>query len=179
MLGALLGQLGTRIFGGLSVVLLLGCGALWLRGNHYESEWRGEQQTVAELKAAAVAAEREQKRVNDENQQRQLELARRADNAEDTLDRLRTAADRFADANSVRRVCGGRTRQPGTTPEDRPAPDRDGPGTDAVLLTRPEYDEFVSNTLRLERVRQWGQSLIDEGLAIPPRIEFGAEPITE
>ncbi|CDO34765.1 hypothetical protein [Novosphingobium sp. KN65.2] len=45
-------------------------------------------------------------------------------------------------------------------------------GCGVVVLTRPEYEEAVANSIRLERVRQWGQSLITEGLAVPVA-EFG------
>lgn len=102
-----------------------------------------------------------------------LAVARSADNEPATIERLRSAADRFADARRLRpqalcRPAGG-ANAPG---QDDPAPNRDGPGVDAVVLTRPEYDDFVSNSLRLERVRQWGDALINQGLAAP-EVEFG------
>lgn len=50
----------------------------------------------------------------------------------------------------------------------------DGPRY-AVVLTKPEYEAFVANTLRLERVRRWGDGLIMEKLALP-EAEFGRLP---
>lgn len=117
----------------------------------------------AEAERLAVAAKAK-------TEARYAELAKDADNAK--LETLRAASDRFA--ISRRRFV--RPEQPATAvsttgataapAESDPAPDRDGPGAETVLLTRPEYDQFVSNTLRLEAVRRWGETLVAEGLAV-------------
>lgn len=99
------------------------------------------------------------------------ELARKADHAE--IPDLRAAADRFAATRRVRAeaTCGASSGPAATAPAG-PAPDRDRAGADAVVLTRPEYDDLVSNSIRLERVRQWGETLIAAELAVP-EVEFG------
>lgn len=99
------------------------------------------------------------------------ELARKADHAE--IPDLRAAAAAFADSRRVRTAvaCGASSGPAAPTPAG-PAPDRDGPGSDGVVLTRPEYDDLVSNSIRLERVRRWGETLITDELAVP-EVEFG------
>lgn len=161
-------------------VLLLALALAWLRGDAWEAaagRWKNahaaqESAMVASQQAAkakAVAA-----RLAAENQS--AALARRADHADETIAQLRSAADRFAAARRLRTPpAGGAPGGPRAAGEGDPAPDRDGPGADAVVLTRPEYDDFVASALRLERVRRWGQSLIAEGLALP-EAEFGHEP---
>ncbi len=124
-----------------------------------------------EALAKAVAA-----RNAAENQS--AELARKADQDDKTIDDLRAGAARFAAARAYRlrpEAAGGPASGAAAPAESGPAPDRDGPGADAVVLTRPEYDELVSNSLRLERVRQWGESLITRGLAVP-EVDFVPVP---
>lgn len=169
--------LAAKIYGGLAVVLILACAGLWMRGNYYAADrdaWKSAASaqksavaaTQAAAKAKAIAAS-----IATEN--RYAELARRADNAEATVADLRTAADRFAAARGLcSSISGDASGRAGGSSENGPSPYRDGPGADAVVLTRPEFDDFVSNSLRLERVRQWGQSLILDGLAIP-EADFG------
>lgn len=166
--------LTSKIFGALSLALLLACAALWWRGNHYEHKLDAARQTIAEMTAAQKVADAEQKRVNDESQRRQAELARKADNAENEagelrkeLEGLRAAADRFRASRSVRALCGSAPSQASAPAEDHPAGDHDRPGADLVVLTKPEYEQAVANSMRLWRVQQYGQSLITEGPAIP------------
>lgn len=150
------------------------------RGKQHAIEQRDDARaTIAEMTAAQKVAAERQRQVNNENEARQADLARRADNAEleagelrRKIDGLRFAADRFAASRRVLSLCGSPSSSPGSASQGDPAGDRNGPGADAVLLTKPEYDEFVANTLRLERVRQWADSLVTEGLAIPVA-EFG------
>lgn len=152
------------------------CMILWLRGNAWENaagRWKDAHHaqekalvaTAAAAKAKAIAA-----RIATEN--KTAELARRADNAEAQVDDLRAAADRFGTSRMRSSLCGPARSRSAPASEGSPAPDRDGPGADALVLTRSEYDELVSNSIRLERVRQWGQSLVTEGLAVP-EVEFG------
>lgn len=178
--------LTSKIFGGVSLVLLIVCGVLLARGNHYrakadswESAAKAQQQAVIAVAAAAQAKAIAQK-ITTENTT--ADLARRADHAEDQLDALRASADRFAAARRPHGVlCGAaaaRSASGGPAPasEGDPAPDRDRPGADAVVLTRDEWDQLVANSLRLERVRQWGSTLIREKLALP-EVEFGREEV--
>lgn len=176
IIGSLLFLVGTS--SGAAIIQTIRIdGFLWIDG--LADKLADRDKTIAEMIAAQATAKAEQERVNDENEQRQAELARRADNAEleagelrRKVDGLRAASDRFANARGMRGLCEGAPGRSGAPAQGDPADDRDGPGADLVVLTRPEYEEAVANSIRLERVRQWGQSLITEGLAIPVA-EFG------
>lgn len=157
-------------------VIALALACAWLRGNHYQHDRDAWKSAFTTQKSAYVAAEAAASakaiaaKIRTENQS--AELARKADHAETIVDDLRAAADRLA----TRRVrpaatCGAPSGAASPAPAG-PSPDRDGLGADAVVLTRPEYDELVSNSLRLERVRRWGESLIAAKLAVP-EMEFG------
>lgn len=147
-------------------------GFLWFEG--FKPALAAREKTITALKDASAAAGKkaEAQRITTEN--RYAQAARRADNAENQNANLRDAADRFAAARSLRGVSAGASCGPAAPAPGDPAGDRDGPGDDAVVLTRPEYDQFVANTLRLEDVRQWGEALITDSLALPAA-EFGEE----
>lgn len=161
-------------------VLALALAFAWVRGNHYRADrdhWKAAftaQRAAYEAAEQAAASKAIAARAAAENQS--AELARKADHAETIVADLRAGADRFAAAHRMRPAPACSASSGAATPApDGPAPDRDGPGSDAVVLTRPEYDQFVANSIRLEQVRQWGESLIQAGSAIP-EIEFGKEP---
>jgi len=162
------------------VALAIACLSLWLWGrarhaaaDRWEAKALAERDnhraTKANVRAAqeAAAVASRKARLATEAQFRQL--AERADHAEQDLAAARAAADRFADARRVQvgagGAAGGTPGNPGASGQDRPPEDRDGPGADAVVLTRSEFDQLAGNTLRLEQVRRWGQSLIDAGMA--------------
>lgn len=172
--------LTAKIFGGASILLLIALAltfswgkAGWRTADSYKLAHRLQKEAYVSAQAAARDKALAQ-HIRTEN--RYAAMARKADNAESKLDSaLLDAAARFAAARGVRaeapRCAPGGSAAPG---QGDPAPDRDGPGADAVVLTKPEYDAFVANTLRLERVRRWGDGLIMEKLALP-EAEFGAE----
>lgn len=162
-------------------ILLFAVAALWLRGNHYRNardQWRntanGQVEAVRNASAAA-AVQAEAARL--ETERRSAAHARKADHEETpAIDDLRNAADRFAAANRLRpqtnRSVPGSATAPAT---NSPATNSDRPGDnplegrtdgEAVLVPRQRYDEFVDNTLRLKRVRNWGEGLITDGLAV-------------
>lgn len=172
--------LTAKIFGGASVLLLIALAltyswgsAGWRTADAYKTAHRLQKEAYISAQAAARDKAIAQT-IRTEN--RYAELARKAEHAESQLDTaLRDAAARFAAARRVRPEDAGRAPGGSAAPaQGDHAPDRDGPGADAVVLTRPEYDQFVSNSLRLERVRRWAETLIAEKLAIP-EAEFGAE----
>lgn len=165
------------IAGGLIGLLVIALIAAWLRGNHYRDN-RNEWRDVAQLQRKAVtaaekaaAARAEAARIETEN--RYAEQARKADREEPApVADQRAAADRYADAHAGVRapVHCGPSGGPATTTANGAAPDRDGPSADAlagyVTIPRAKYDQFRDNTLRLERVRIWGDGLIADGLAV-------------
>jgi len=172
------------IAGSVIVALIIALTLAWLRGNHYRDnrdEWRNVAQlqrnafTAAEKAAVARA---EAFRIEIEN--RYATLARKADREEPApVADQRAAADRYGDAHAGVRapVHCGPSGGPAATAANGAAPDRDGPGADAlagyVTIPRVKYDQFRDNTLRLERVRIWGAGLIANGLAIMVSEEGG------
>lgn len=172
--------LTAKIFGGASVLLLIALAltyswgsAGWRTADAYKTAHRLQKEAYVSAQAAARDKALAQT-IRTEN--RYAELARKADHAENQLDTLRDAAARFAASRIVRTEAAGRAPGgPAAPAQTDPSPDRDGPGADAVVLTRPEYDQFVRNSLRLERVRRWGEALTAEKLAIP-EADFGKAP---
>lgn len=157
--------LTAKIFGGSTVLLAIALAltfawgkAGWRSADSYELAFKTQKTAMEAAQSAALA------RAQAANIRAEIEtadLARKADYAENEVVDLRAAADRFRDARSLwaqapRCAPGG----PASAAPAGPAPDRDGPGDDAVVLTKPEYEQFVSNSVRLEKVRLWGESLI-------------------
>ena len=170
----------AKVLGGLSLGLALALAftvvwgrAGWRTAESYQLAHRLQKEAYQSAQAAARNKALAQ-RIRTEN--RYAELSRQADYAENQVADLRAAADRFGRLRA-QAARGAPGRSLATAP-GYPAQDRDRPGENAlaepgVLLTKPEYDELVANTLRLERVRRWGETLIQDGLALP-EVEFGA-----
>lgn len=165
---------------GLGLIVAMALGLLWLRGDHYQRDrdaWRSAykaQQQATIAVAAEARAKAEAQRIATEN--RDAQLARKADHETQDIRNLRGAADRFAADRRLRpQEAGPAPGGPGAPAQGDPAPGGDRSGATAVVLTRPEYEQFVANTLRLEQVRRWGEALILDGLAIP-EVQFGAQP---
>jgi hypothetical protein len=171
MLGKLFAAPLAKAAGGLILVLALACAGLplWGRAGHASADrWeakaaaerdnhRATKANVLAAQAQAADASRAARLATEDHYRR---LAERADHAEDDLAAARAAAARYADAHRlpVRTggAAGGSTSRAGAAGQADAAPRGDGHGSDAVVLTRSAFDEFVSNTLRLEQVRRWG-----------------------
>lgn len=171
--------LTSKIFAGTSLALLLALAFAFMWG---KAGWRdaASYKLAAEtLKksyvAAQAAAEAEQKAYYASISARVSDKARIADHENQIKqDRARIASDSYALRMRINALC-----VPGQTSvgaEDRPPEDRDGPGakTEYVAVTKNDFDLMVANSVRLEEVRRWGDSLIADGLAIPDTA-FGAE----
>lgn len=154
--------------------------AFWARGNHYRDArdlWRTTARTQADAtRAASAAAAIRAETARLETERRAAAHARKADHEEPpAVADLRHAADRYADAHRLRtpEASNADCRVPSHAnppASDGPAPDRDGPRADAlaevVAIPRADFDQLRDNTLRLERVRIWGEGLIADGLAV-------------
>ena len=91
--------------------------------------------------------------------------AKENDRAEQTLRRdLGALAAANADRMRADKVCRSYAAAPSQGPT---APVDHGPGPDAIILERRDYDTLIENTLRLEAVHQWGEGLVKDGLAVP------------
>lgn len=167
----------SKLFGGASIVLLLACAALWVRGNHYQHDrdsWKSAfaaQKKATIAVAAAAKAKAIAQRIRTENTY--AEAARRADNANRKADEFRAAAQRYARIMRAK-AAGNGTGGAGTAGEDSPAPGDNGPGESPgfLYIRQDQFDILVENTDRLIRAHDWGQDLIDRKLAIP-EVEFG------
>lgn len=164
----------------LLALVALALSAFWLRGNHYRDardQWRTTASTQADATRAAMAAAAQRaEAARLETERRYAAHARKADHEEPpALADLRASAARYGDAHRLRTEANcGLPGSPAASAEAGPAPDRDGPGADplaqygvaeTVAVPRSRYNELVDNTLRLERVRVWGEGLIAAGLA--------------
>lgn len=153
-------------------LLIILVAVLWLRGNILGADrdkWRKaaqDQQTAFTKTSVEAALKAEADRVATEV--KSATNARKADNAiPPSVTLQRAAADRYADAHRLRPETDCRlSGQPDAPPANGTAPARDGPGPDAVVIPRAHFDQLRDNTLRLERVRQWGESEIEAGRAV-------------
>lgn len=172
--------LTSKIFGGAAIALALVAGVQTIRANHYEhsrDEWKqAHAAQKAAYEAAQDAARAKAIAAKIEQETRYADLARQSRQSARAAD-FRRDARRFADAQRVRTKAvegaAGGTASPG---EDSPAPVDNGPGdrSEYVWLRRDQFDAFVENTDRLIQVKEWGDRLIADGLAVPEP-EFGGE----
>lgn len=120
---------------------------------------------VAEATKQADKAAREAKAAAEAEYRAKAERIDREHQAD--LADARARANRYAAANRVRNPTN-----PSPTSSATPAPNGDGAGgaeqagEDAVILSRPDFDVMVENTLRLKAAREWACSL--DGAGCPP-----------
>lgn len=145
----------------------------WHRGNSWKETagvWHtafDTQKSAYEAAQSAARAQAEAQVVKDHS--RYETLAERADNAEKEISGLRAAADRYARANRVRRpqASGGAAGGTSGTGAGDSAQGGDGAGAPTdVVVSRPDFDQLVGNTIRLKQVHDWGDTLVAEGLAV-------------
>lgn len=137
-----------------------------LRGQHKAAHaatiksYRDAQALATDIALAA--------RLADEFRTRQL--AERTDDANDQLQVAgRDAVARYAAAHRVPRCLASPTS--GTNPAALPVDPEGAAGTreaaDMVAVSRPDLDQLTEAALRAATAREWAQSLIDRGLALP------------
>ena len=96
-------------------------------------------------------------------------IAEEADNAYQTaLNDARGLAGAYASRMRVTAACRP-ARVAGAAAEDGAPEDRDGTsgGPDMVAVSREDFTTLTDNTIRLQAVHDWGQSLVKDGLALP------------
>ncbi len=132
------------------------------------------QTEVADMHKAGELATAQQIAANDAISARYSVLKDKADaEHRHALESALSAAATYALRHDARKLCapGGSGSGSVSPPaEDHPAAPADGPGSlpDLVAVPRAEFDDFVSNTIRLDQiVNRYASGLIDEGLAIP------------
>lgn len=95
--------------------------------------------------------------------------ARKADNDYQTaLNDARGLAGAYASRMRVTAACRP-ARVAGAAAEDGAPEDRDGTsdGPDLIAVSREDFTTLTDNTIRLQAVHDWGQSLVKDGLALP------------
>lgn len=157
--------LTSKIFGGLSIVLLLALGVQTWRVDHYRDDrdqWKlafnnqkaayVAAQEAAKAKAIAAkltaeAAYRQEAEKTDAEYQTALAAAQRASDA--YVARMRAEAARGA---------SGRPAAP--APSDGPeSPDRPGSDAELVAVTRDDFEIMVENSVRLKAAHDWTKTL--------------------
>lgn len=149
---------------------LLGAWAMrvdYLRGQHkaaHAATIKNYRDAQALAKDIALAA-----RLADEIRTQQL--AERTDDANDKLQVAgRDAVARYADAHRVLPLClKGEAGQPNSARMSVNPEGDTGPGetADMVAVSRADLDALSESALRASVARQWAQSLIDQGFAVP------------
>lgn len=169
MLARLFAPLAVKIFAGVSAFLLIALGVQTARLSWAQRDAASYKLANDTMKkaytAASAAAIAEQKALYASISARSRDKARFADESNRMAqDRARSAVAGYADRMRLDRICPGARIDPATPAA--PA-DRDGQGNAAeyVAVTRNDFELMVANSVRLEEVRKWGESLISEGLA--------------
>ena len=125
------------------------------------------QEELAAMKRASVEAGKAQAAVNHAPAAKSQAIAEKSNaDAQDYYAKGRAAGLAYADAHRVPRPCpASHAAVPGT---DHAAPVNDGPGdTPAeIAVSQADFDQLVANSLRLAKVQQDAQALIDAGVAI-------------
>jgi len=134
-------------------------------------KWHGvAKERLVALEAVPVAQEaalQAQQTLNDATVAKYAQHAKEADNAKDNA---LAAADKLYAANNRVRPCANRgaTRVADSPAEVDPTSDRDGQGSDAIMVSSADYATLTENTARLVQVHAWGDGLVWVGLAVLP-----------
>jgi len=148
----------------LALVLLCACAwqtrqvHQWKETSHrWQSTAKAMQDASEANKAAAIAQNRAW-------EAKSAEQAKENEHVETNLRRdLGALAAANADRMRADKVCRSYTAPASEGPS---AQVDNGPGPDAIVLGRADYDTLIENTVRLEAAHQWGQSLVDAGQAV-------------
>jgi hypothetical protein len=165
--------LTSKIFGCLSIALALALGVQTLRLHSAQNHVARLNAEIAAIMSAQDAAKLKAEAARKQTETTYQEIARHADErAAQAYANGRDAASEYARTHRVpARTCGPSSGTVAPAVPD-PSGDHNELGPDAVLLSREDFDRLNANTLRLQQVHEWGERLMDEGLAMPAP-EFG------
>lgn len=165
--------LSAKIFAGLSLVLLIACGALLLRGNYHEA--RADNCEIAranDRKAYELAAKQAEAKAIAQKQAVEASYRAKAQEADNDYQIALARAQRASDAYVARmraevaRGASGRS----SAASDRGNPQEPiGPDADAelVAITRDDLSILVENSVRLENAIAWAKTLNVEPIPDP------------
>lgn len=118
--------------------------------------------TIAAMIKASKEARAAQIALNKANTDKQIEIARKADNDKiirrDIADRSRAYADRMR--------AGAYCRKASATTEDSSAEVDTSASADAVVVSADDFRILTDNTARLVLIKAWGDDLVKAGLAV-------------
>lgn len=170
MIAKLFEPLIARVLGAVSLVLLIALGAQSVRASHYAHKAEQCAAGRAADRQAYVQAQREAE-AKAVAQKQAVEAAYKA-KAEKTDEAYQTAlarAQRAAAAYAERmrvKAPGGASGKPGSPAPSDPAKGSNGPGADAVILDRHDFDVMVENSVRLKEAHDWALTLSQTSLQI-------------
>jgi hypothetical protein len=176
MIGALFSQLGTRIFGGLSILLLTALAVQTIRADHYhdkaESCEAGRKAEREAYAAAQVEAKAKQDALNSSIRATYKAAAEETDREHaKALQVAHSAAERFIAGRLLPRAQGA-TGRPGAAAQGAGSGVPDEPAADAELVAVTAGDVRVCSGAYeyAASAHQWAQRLIREGVAeVPPQ----------
>jgi hypothetical protein len=160
---------------GIAVMGALALLAIGLYAKHEHSEviaWQGKYTTLeANYQAAQKDAAAKAAAARAANEETTRQLAERTDDANSQAQSAASdAVARYAAAHIVR-PCGTPSApgRPAAAPvPSGPAVDPGaGPAPDMVAVSRADLDQLTQAAVRAAGARNWAQSLIDRGLAVP------------
>jgi hypothetical protein len=136
-----------------------------LRANHYAA--KAETCAIArknDRKAYELASKEAEARAVAQKQAVEASYRAKAERTDDDYQTALSRAQRASDAYARRmraQVSGGAS---GSTPASSPSDGPEGPdrsGSDAVVVTRDDFDILVENSVRLEAAHQWAKTLAE------------------
>ena len=145
------------------IVAVLACGWLYMGKRDALAIVAKRDATIVALTKASDQARAAQIAMNAERTSKETEIARNADNDETTRRDIADRSSRYADGMRSKDYC----RKASATTEDRAAEIDTSASSDAIVVSADDFRILTDNTARLMVVRAWGQSLVDEGLAVP------------
>ena len=141
--------------------------ALLMLANWTEQGKRAAQAEVAAMKAASKAATVAQIAVNRAPAAKSQAIAEKSNaDAQDYYVKGRAAGIAYAASHGVRGACIPASANLPGTDHASPVNDRSGAAPGMVAVTRADFDTLTSNSLRLAKVQQDAEALIDAGVAI-------------
>ena len=160
-------SLTSKIYGGIAIAALSVAaieaveihGFLFIKGYKQKNEELFDRLTKITLASeeARRAAEKQKK----DTETKYSAIAKETDDAP-----VKTVYVERSNANADRmrldKVCRS---NPASPSESSPAESSDGPGADSIVVSRADYTILNENTGRLMKINEWGQKLLDAGLA--------------
>lgn len=161
--------LTSKIFAGLSLVLLLALGAQTLRASHYAQ--KAEQCEIGRKtdRAAYVQAQKDaEARAIADKQAREARSREQAERTDDDYQTALARARRAADAYRLRGQAAGRASGKPAGPADDHGPELPSGGTeDAVTVTRHDFDVMIENSVKIRQAWEWAKTLNQEPIPDP------------